>query len=141
MSNEATNEMGHPAWPAGRTCISMFEMGGSPTQEPPCQAFYLPISIIWTSSCTVFAIWNLRGFIYFLIWIYACALQSNIQLRGHATLETSGKGFRIASLPTLFFMVILMNTSWRTPLIHNRFWFCMQGIQFPLDHFMDPFPI
>ena len=34
-----------------------------------------------------------------------------------------------------------MNTSWRTPLIHNRFWFCMQGTQFLLDHFMDPFPI
>ena len=21
-------------------------------------------------------------------------------------------------------------------LIHNRFWFCMRGIQFPLDHFI-----
>ena len=99
------------------------------------------ISIIWTFSCTVFAIWDLRGFIYLFIWIYACAPQSNIQLRRHRpTLETSGKGFRITSLPALFFMVILMNTSWRTPLIHDRFWFCMQGIQFPLDHFMYAFP-
>ena len=29
----------------------------------------------------------------------------------------------------------------RLPLIHNQFWFCMTGIQFPLDHFIDPFPI
>ena len=63
-------------------------------------------------SCTVFAIWHLRGlFIDFIIWIYVCAPQSNTPLRGHGpTLETSGKGFRITSLPTLFFMVILMNT-------------------------------
>ena len=70
---------------------------------------------IWTSSCTVFAIWHLRRlFLYSIIWIFACAPQSNIQLWWHGpSLETSGKGFRFTSLLTLFYMVILLNTSWR----------------------------
>ena len=80
--------------------------------------------------------------VYCLIWFYACALQSNIQIWGHGSiLETSGKGFGIASLLTLFYMIIPMSTSPRTPLIHNLFWFCMIGIQFPLGHYDDPFLI
>ena len=38
-----------------------------------------------------------------------------------------------------FYMVIPMDTSSRTPLDHYFLWFCMNGIQFPTDHFVDPF--
>ena len=36
-------------------------------------------------------------------------------------------------------MVFPMDTSSRTPLGHNFLRFCMNGIQFPIDHFVDPF--
>ena len=80
--------------------------------------------------------------VYFLIWFYACTIQSNIQIWGHgSTMETSGKGFGFTSLLTLFYMIIPMSTSSRTPPIHDLFWFCVIGIQFPLDHYDDPFLI
>ena len=37
------------------------------------------------------------------------------------------------------YMVFPMDTSPRTPLDHYFLWFCMHGIQFPTDHFVDPF--
>ena len=38
VSNEATSEMGYPAWPAGRTCIRFCSRDGMwITQEPPCR--------------------------------------------------------------------------------------------------------
>ena len=97
--------------------------------------------VIFLKTCTFAAIWDLGGLFIFLFGS-THALQSNIQLRGHgATLETSGNGFTITSQPTLFFMVILLNTSWRIPLIHIHFCFCTRGIQFPLGHFTGPCPI
>ena len=38
-----------------------------------------------------------------------------------------------------FYMVIPMDTSSRTLLGHYFLWFCMNGIQFPTDHSVDPF--
>ena len=38
-----------------------------------------------------------------------------------------------------FYMVIPMDTSSRTLLGHYFLWFCMNGIQFPMDHSVDPF--
>ena len=34
VSNEATSEMGYPAWPAGRTCNFPFPYGVRLSQEP-----------------------------------------------------------------------------------------------------------
>ena len=36
VSNEATSEMGYPAWPAGRTCNFPFPSGKRLSQEPRC---------------------------------------------------------------------------------------------------------
>ena len=36
----------------------------------------------------------------------------------------------------LFYMVIPIDTSSRTPLGHNFLWFCMNGTQFPMDHLL-----
>ena len=47
VSNEATSEMGYPAWPAGRTCFSFcFRDGMWLTQEPPrrFQTTWFPFS-------------------------------------------------------------------------------------------------
>ena len=69
----------------------------------------------------------------FLVWLYACTLQSNIQIWGHGfILETFGKGFGIASLLTLFYMIIPMSTSSRIPPIHNPSCSCMIGIHYTL---------
>ena len=47
VSNEATSEMGYPAWPAGRTANFVFSVNGNRlSQEPE-----------WSSSCTDSAIW------------------------------------------------------------------------------------
>ena len=40
---------------------------------------------------------------------------------------------------TFFYMVIPMNISSRTPLGYKFLWFCMNGIQFRMDHFVDLF--
>ena len=50
--------------------------------------------------------------------------------------ETSGKGCILFSN---LYMAIPMDTSSRAPLGHYSLWLCMSGIQFPTDHFVDPF--
>ena len=52
VSNEATSEMGYPAWPAGRSCISFISSSWDVANPRTTKPF--PTNCL--SVCTVFAI-------------------------------------------------------------------------------------
>ena len=84
--------------------------------------------------CTAFAIWR---------WFFFGYLDRNLS----TSVQHSELGMdepwkplgRAVFYFRTFYMVIPVDTSSRTPLGHYFLWFCMNGIQFPTDHSVDPF--
>ena len=128
----------------------IFRYGTWLTQEPPCQANCLPISI------SIFV-----GFDYLGLFLYSFRnLEPSwlvfIPLFGFSHAHFSPT-FRSEGMDQYWMLLVRAleslrywpNSTWLfpwvhlggPPKIHNRFRFCMNGIQFPVDHYDDPFLI
>ena len=126
--------MGYHVWPTGRTCdliSGLLTWHAAKPRTPRRDVVGL------TQSEFFFVV--LR--IYFFISLFGSSFEpfgptfrtSSMDDYWKPLVRTSG------SWTSKFFTILLRITSWWTPLIHSYLWFCMTGIQFPMDHFVDPF--